>query len=48
MMNIPILIEPKALQAELSDNQLLVVDLSKAATYAQRHIPGAILSLIHI
>ena len=34
MMNIPIVIEPKALQAELSDNQLLVVDLSKAATYA--------------
>ena len=42
MMNIPILIEPEALQAALSDSQLLVVDLSKAATYAQRHIPGAI------
>ena len=42
MVNIPILIEPKALQATLSDRQLLVVDLSKAATYAQRHIPGAI------
>ena len=42
MMNTPILIEPKALQATLSDSQLLVVDLSKAATYAQRHIPGAI------
>ena len=34
MMNIPILIEPEALQATLSDSQLLVVDLSKAATYA--------------
>ena len=41
MMNTPILIEPKALQATLSDSQLLVVDLSKAAAYAQRHIPGA-------
>lgn len=40
-MNTSILIEPKALQAALSDSQLLVVDLSKAATYAQRHIPGA-------
>ncbi len=41
MMNTPILIEPKALQATLSDSHLLVVDLSKAAAYAQRHIPGA-------
>ena len=41
MMNTSILIEPKALQATLSDSQLLVVDLSKAAAYAQRHIPGA-------
>ena len=41
MMNTPILIEPKALRATLSDSQLLVVDLSKAAAYAQRHIPGA-------
>ena len=40
-MNTSILIEPKALQAALSDSQLLVVDLSKAATYAQLHIPGA-------
>tara|TARA_Y100000588_G_scaffold245399_1_gene259752 strand:+ start:1655 stop:2485 length:831 start_codon:yes stop_codon:yes gene_type:complete len=41
MVNTSILIEPEALQAMLSDAQLLVVDLSKAATYAQLHIPGA-------
>jgi thiosulfate/3-mercaptopyruvate sulfurtransferase len=41
MVNTSILIEPKALQEMLSDAQLLVVDLSKAATYAQLHIPGA-------
>ena len=41
MVNTSILIEPEALQAMLADAQLLVVDLSKAATYAQLHIPGA-------
>ena len=41
MVNTSILIEPEALQAMLSDARLLVVDLSKAATYAQLHIPGA-------
>ena len=41
MVNTSILIEPEALQAMLADAQLLVVDLSKAAAYAQLHIPGA-------
>ena len=41
MVNTSILIEPEALQAMLSDARPLVVDLSKAATYAQLHIPGA-------
>ena len=41
MRNTSILIESEALQAMLSDAQLLVVDLSNAATYARLHIPGA-------
>ncbi len=41
MGNTSILIESEALQAMLSDAQLLVVDLSNAATYARLHIPGA-------
>lgn len=41
MGNTSILIESEALQAMLSDAQLLVVDLSNAAAYARLHIPGA-------
>lgn len=38
----PRLIEPDTLQDRLGGGDLLVVDLSKPATYAQAHVPGAV------
>ncbi len=38
----PTLISPENLQARLGAEELLVVDLSKPATYAQVHVPGAL------
>lgn len=41
--NIPLLLEPDALEALLNTrNDLLIIDLSSAENYAQHHIPGAI------
>lgn len=42
MSDYPLLIQPDALEARLHDPDLLVVDLSKAETYAAGHIPGAV------
>jgi thiosulfate/3-mercaptopyruvate sulfurtransferase len=39
---LPLLIEPGLLEKSLSDENLLVVDLSKAETYIQLHVPGAV------
>jgi thiosulfate/3-mercaptopyruvate sulfurtransferase len=40
--NLPLLIEPDQLETILNQDDILVVDLSKASTYAQLHIPGAV------
>jgi thiosulfate/3-mercaptopyruvate sulfurtransferase len=39
---IPLLIEPEQLQAQLDQPDLLIIDLGKAETYAKAHIPGAV------
>ncbi|NOX92614.1 MAG: sulfurtransferase [Gammaproteobacteria bacterium] len=39
---IPLVIEPEQLQAQLDTPDLLIVDLGKPGTYARAHIPGAI------
>lgn len=41
-MSLPLLLEPDDLAARLGSLDLLVVDLSKATTYAQYHVPGAV------
>jgi thiosulfate/3-mercaptopyruvate sulfurtransferase len=41
-MSLPLLLEPDDLAARLGAPDLLVVDLSKATTYAQYHVPGAV------
>jgi len=38
----PLIIEPKDLEAELGDSDLLLVDLSQPQTYVQYHLPGAV------
>ena len=38
----PLIIEPKELEVELGDNNLLLVDLSQPQTYVQYHLPGAV------
>ncbi|WP_428608345.1 sulfurtransferase [Sedimenticola sp.] len=40
--DLPLIIEPAALEPLLGSQDLLVVDLTKPATYAQLHIPGAV------
>lgn len=40
-LDIPIIIEPAALNALLDNDQLVVVDLGNPETYAQAHVPGA-------
>ena len=42
MNTLPLLIEPEALEESLGSDNLLVVDLSKADTYRQLHVPGAV------
>jgi thiosulfate/3-mercaptopyruvate sulfurtransferase len=39
---IPLVIEPEQLEAQLDAPELLIVDLGKPETYAQVHVPGAI------
>jgi len=39
---LPLVIEPEELEARLGDDDVLLVDLSKPATYRQYHIPGAV------
>ena len=39
---LPLLIEPETLEHHLGDDDILVVDLSKADTYRQLHVPGAV------
>ena len=39
---LPLLIEPEQLASEKDNSDIVIVDLSKAQTYAQSHIPGAI------
>jgi len=41
-MQLPLVVEPDQLLQNLEDDQLLLVDLSKAENYAQAHIPGAV------
>lgn len=40
-LDIPIVIEPEALNELLGSDELVVVDLSRPETYAQAHVPGA-------
>ncbi|MDH5445191.1 MAG: sulfurtransferase [Gammaproteobacteria bacterium] len=51
-MTYPLIIEPKSLEAEIGNNDLLLVDLSQAQTYVQYHLPGAVFLeyawLVHI
>jgi thiosulfate/3-mercaptopyruvate sulfurtransferase len=42
MTDLPLLVEPKTLEARLGADNLLVVDLGKAETYRKLHIPGAV------
>jgi thiosulfate/3-mercaptopyruvate sulfurtransferase len=39
---LPLLVEPAELEAKLGASALLIVDLGRAETYAQVHIPGAV------
>jgi thiosulfate/3-mercaptopyruvate sulfurtransferase len=39
---LPLIIEPADLEARLHEDDLLIIDLTKPATYAQMHIPGAV------
>ena len=41
-LDLPLIIEPGNLEPLLGSSGLLVVDLTKPATYAQLHIPGAV------
>jgi len=41
-MNLPLIIEPSQLAAHLGDSKLLILDLGKADTYQNAHVPGAI------
>ena len=42
MHNLPLLIQPENLEESLSYDDVLIVDLSKPATYAKLHIHGAV------
>jgi thiosulfate/3-mercaptopyruvate sulfurtransferase len=42
MSNLPLLIQPENIQDSLSYDNVLIVDLSKPATYSKLHIPGAV------
>ena len=41
MTDLPLILEAEQLQAELTDNNIVILDLSQATTYLQQHIPGA-------
>jgi thiosulfate/3-mercaptopyruvate sulfurtransferase len=41
-LDLPLIVEPEKLEPLLGERQLLVVDMTKPATYAQLHIPGAV------
>jgi len=41
-LNLPLLVETETLEESLGSDKLLIVDLSKAATYQKLHIPGAV------
>jgi len=41
-MDLSLIIEPSELQAVLGSDSLLILDLGKAETYQQAHVPGAI------
>ncbi len=41
-LDLDLIIEPETLSAVLGDDNLLIVDVSSANTYAQVHVPGAI------
>jgi len=41
-MSLPLILEPEALEAVLGQENLLILDLGKADTYNQAHVPGAI------
>lgn len=42
MSELPLLLEPELLEQHLGRDGLLIVDLSKASTHQQAHIPGAV------
>jgi thiosulfate/3-mercaptopyruvate sulfurtransferase len=42
MSDYPLLIEPEVLEKTIGSKELLIVDLSKAETYARLHVPGAV------
>lgn len=41
-LDIPLVVEPAALEPLLGSDELVVVDLGKPETYAQAHLPGAV------
>lgn len=41
-LSLDLIIEPETLAAVLGDDNLLIVDVSSASTYAQVHVPGAV------
>lgn len=41
-MSLPLIIEPQELEAALGQDNVLILDLGKADTYNQAHVPGAI------
>jgi thiosulfate/3-mercaptopyruvate sulfurtransferase len=42
MADLPLLIEPDSLEKTIDSQELLIIDLSKAETYAKLHVPGAV------
>ena len=42
MSPLPLLIEPEQLAGILGNEEVILIDLSKAENYARGHIPGAI------
>jgi thiosulfate/3-mercaptopyruvate sulfurtransferase len=41
-LDIPLIIEPEALESLLGNEELVIVDLGRPETYAQAHVPGAV------
>lgn len=41
-VDLPYILEPDTLEAQLGREKLLVIDLSKAETHVQAHVPGAV------